>query len=162
MAKRATRVNADDRVVFAQLYRSLHRFASVVRPSEIEADDLLQEALVQSLRRQPLGELDNPGAYLRRTIINLASNHRRRSAIGKAALRMEAHSASPGVYDSYPSDLSDLLALTPVERAILYLVHVERYSFGEVAVVVGCSEVAARQKAARARKKVRVSLEAPS
>ena len=63
----------DDDQLFARLYPSLRRFAAVVAPREIDPDDLLQEATARALRRGPLGRLDHPEAYLRRTMVNLAS-----------------------------------------------------------------------------------------
>lgn len=44
---------------------------------DVEPDDLVQEALVRTLRKGPISDLDNPLAYLRTTIANLASNQRR-------------------------------------------------------------------------------------
>ena len=62
---------------FAKLYEPLRRFASVVRSPDMDADDLVQEALVRTLALQPLAELDDPAAYLRTVIVRLASNQRR-------------------------------------------------------------------------------------
>ena len=59
--------------LFAELYGPLRRFAAVVGPIEVDPDDLLQEAVARVLRRRRLTDLDQPGAYLRRTIVNLAS-----------------------------------------------------------------------------------------
>ncbi len=59
--------------LFKKLYPPLRRFAAVVTPVEVEPDDLLQEAVTRALRRGSLTELDNPGAYLRRAMVNLAS-----------------------------------------------------------------------------------------
>ena len=55
-----------DAEVFDALYPALRRFAAVVGGLEVDPDDLVQEAVARALRRGPLGELDNPGAYLRR------------------------------------------------------------------------------------------------
>jgi RNA polymerase sigma-70 factor (ECF subfamily) len=137
--------------LFADLYGPLRRFAAVVGPIEMDPDDLLQEAVARVLRRRRLTELDEPGAYLRKTMVNLASNQRRSFARERRALaRLGASSQSTG--DSYPSDLSELLGLPPRERAVLYLSEVEGYRYAEIGDLFGCSEAAARKRAMRARR----------
>lgn len=153
----ASPVDQDARL-FAELYHPLRRFAAVVGPIELDPDDLLQEAVVRVLRRGRLSELEEPGAYLRKTILNLASNHRRSFAVRRKALerlRAEVRPAS----DVYPSDLVDLMRLAPQERAVLFLSTVEGYRYAEIAQMLGCSEVAARKRAMKARRRLRVALD---
>ncbi|MBT8192418.1 MAG: sigma-70 family RNA polymerase sigma factor [Acidimicrobiia bacterium] len=139
--------------LFRDLYPSLRRFAAVVGPLEVEPDDLVQEAVVRVLRRERLMDLDHPAAYLRKTILNLASNHRRRLARQRIALtRYRAGTESTG--DSYPSDLTDLVRLPAEERAVLYLTEVEGYRYAEVGQMLGCSEAAARKRALRGRRRL--------
>jgi RNA polymerase sigma-70 factor (ECF subfamily) len=146
-----------DDEVFRPLYRPLRRFAAVVAPSDVEPEDLLQDALVATLRLHRLAELDAPAAYLRRVMLNLASNQRRRSYSRWKALRRLA--ASPQqAEESYPSDLSELTWLSPRQRAVLYLSEVEGYRFAEVAEMIGMSEPAARMSATRARRRLREAL----
>jgi DNA-directed RNA polymerase specialized sigma24 family protein len=134
-------VPTDDEL-FRPLYPSLRRFAAVVAPLDTEPEDLLHDALVATLRRRRLADLDNPAAYLRRVIVNLSHNHRRRAGVRGRALRLLA--ASPPVAtEDYPSDLSQLDWLSPLQRAVLYLSEVEGYRFAEIAEMVGCSEPAA-------------------
>lgn len=66
-----------DEAVFAGLYPELRRFAAVASPVELDPDDLVQDALERTLRRQSLASLANPKAYLFRVMLNLASNQRR-------------------------------------------------------------------------------------
>jgi len=66
--------------IFVDLYPYLRRFAAVVGPMEVDPDDLVQDAIERTLKRQPLTTLENPRAYLSKTILNLASNHRRSMA----------------------------------------------------------------------------------
>ncbi len=146
-------MDARDRELIAELYRPLRRFAAVVAPPEVDPDDLVQDALVRTLRRGGLAGLDAPLAYLRRAMLNLASNHRRRLGRGRRAVVVvgAADQAAP----AYPSDLADLLALPVDARAVLYLTAVEGYTYAEVAEVLGCTEAAARQRASRARRRLR-------
>src|SRR5205823_4802816 len=76
----------DDAAVFERLYPALRRFAAATGPIETDPDDLVQEAVSRVLRRHALTDLDDPGAYLRRTIANLASNERRGFARWRVAV----------------------------------------------------------------------------
>ena len=79
----------DDEATFAGLYPRLRRLAAVAAPLEVDPDDLVQDALVRVLRRGPLADLDDPGAYLAKVIVNLASNSRR----GLGRRRRAGHAA---------------------------------------------------------------------
>ncbi len=141
--------------LFEQLYGSLRRFAAVVGPIEVDPDDLLQEAVARVLQRRRLTELTDPGAYLRRTMLNLAANHRRSFArMRKALARLVADQEG----DTYPSDLADLLRLPPHERAVLYLSEVEGYRYAEIGRMLGCTDAAARKRALRARRRLQAAL----
>ncbi len=71
-----------DRELIAELYRPLRRFAAVVSPPEEDPDDLVQDVLVQTLRRMRLADLDAPLAYLGRPGRG-AVQHRRHGASGR-------------------------------------------------------------------------------
>jgi RNA polymerase sigma-70 factor (ECF subfamily) len=143
----------------AELYVPLRRFAAVVGPVDCEPDDLVQEAFVRAMRIRPLAEYDNLGAYLRRVILNLAINQRRRASIGRRVLEQWRGGRTEAVEPTYPSDLTDLLRLSPDARAVLWLVDVEGLAFRDVAEIVDCSEATARARAMRARRSLRLALE---
>lgn len=143
--------------LFAELYGPLRRFAAVVGPIEVDPDDLLQEAVARVLRQRRLTDLDKPGAYLRRTIVNLSSNQRRSLANRRRALARLGASVAPEA-DVYPSDLNELLRLPPRERAVLYLSEVEGYRYAEIGELLGCSEAAARKRAMRGRRRLYAQL----
>src|SRR5438270_8107079 len=107
-----------DAVLFAELYPGLRRFAAVTSDGSDDPDDLVQEAVARTLRRQSLSSLDHPGAYLRQAIVHLASNRRRSLARGRLAL-VHLDSRPEGRSAEYTSDLSDLLRLAPSDRALL-------------------------------------------
>lgn len=147
-----------DESVFAALYPALRRFAAVTGPVDVEPDDLVQEAVARTLRRHRLVDLDDAGAYLRRTIVNIAANQRRSKARWRLAVaRLDR--TDDTTRDQYASDLDDLLALAPDDRALLYMVEVEGRSYADAAPVLGINEDAARARAARARKRLRAGLE---
>ena len=147
-----------DAELFEELYPGLRRFAAAVAPREVDPDDLVQEAVARVLRLHALSELDDAGAYLRRTIANLASNHRRSFARWRAAVGRVGRTEEGRVAE-YDSDLSDLLRVPPEGRAVLYLVEVEGRAYSEVAEMLGISDEAARARAARARQRLRLDLQ---
>lgn len=148
-----------DEVVLAELYPALRRLAAVVAPPEAEPDDLVQEAVSRALRKGSLGRLDNPGAYLRRAIVNLAANERRRLGRWRRARNRAVRSpADDGQPEAYPSDLADLLRLPPATRAALWLVDVEGRGFDEVAELLGTTNEAVRARASRARRALRQTM----
>ena len=145
-----------DEALFAALYPALRRFAAAVRPPEVDADDLVQEALARTLATRSLVDCDDPGAYLRTAIVRLVSNHRRSMGRrGRAFARLHVGDTQP---TSYPSDLADLMHLPPRDRAVLYLVVVEGWSYADAAEVLGCNETAARARASRALKRLRADM----
>lgn len=149
----------EGRVLFAEMYDRLRRFAGAVGPWDIEPDDLLQEALFRALRLGPLTRLDHPEAYLRRTITNLARNHGKRQRNARTAQRSLETQVPVPTAPTYPSDLGDLLELDPIARAVVFLHDIEGHRFGEVGDLLGISEVNSRQIAARARQLLRQKIE---
>lgn len=141
-----------------RLYPALRRIAAVAGAVDVEPDDLVQEALVRTLRNRALTELDHPVAYLRRVIVNLASNQRR--SAGRRRKALQRIHVEEGHLPSYPADIEAILDLPPRQRAILYLVEVEGVPYAEAADQLGVSTVMARQLASRARKKARLAWEA--
>jgi RNA polymerase sigma-70 factor (ECF subfamily) len=146
-----------ERELIAALYPALRRIAAVAGSVDIEPDDLVQEALVRTLRKGSLSQLDNPLAYLRRTIVNLASNQRR--SLGRRRRAVARLSVDESWLPSYPADIEAILDLPPKHRAILYLVEVEGVPYAEAANQLGMTVAATRAMAGRARKKARLSLE---
>lgn len=144
--------------VLVEVYPALIRFASVVAPREVAPEDLVHDALVAVLRRGSLSDLDDPVAYLRRSIVDLASNQRRRLGRGRrAAVRVGPAELSRS--DNYPSDLAHLARLKPAERAVLYLHHVEGHTFESIAEQLHCRPSSVRQLATRARRALRTEIE---
>jgi RNA polymerase sigma-70 factor (ECF subfamily) len=142
-----------DEQLFRSLYPSLRAYAAAIGSWDLEPDDLVQEALARTLRRHRLVELEAPGAYLRTAILNLAiSESRRRTRTPRGRSTPDERS---GTAQELPSDLSDLERLTPMDRAVLYLVHVERYPHREVAKLLGITEQASRSRSSRATRQLR-------
>jgi len=118
---------------------------------------LVQEAVVRLLVSGQWQKVRDLRAYLRRTIVNLASNERRRFARQQAAI--ERNVVEITLVAAYPSDLADLGRFEPLTRALLFLVDVEDYPIDEAAALVGCTPQAARTRLSRARRRLKIELE---
>jgi len=150
-------IDESERELIISLYPFLRKIAAVAGSVDVEPDDLVQEALAQTLRRGPISNLDNPLAFLRRTIVNLASNERR--SLGRKRKAVGRLSTDESWSPSYPTDIQAILDLPPRQRAILYLVEVEDVPYAEAAEQLGMTTGAARMLANRARKNARAALE---
>jgi len=138
-----------------QLYEPLRRFAAVIGSRDVEPDDLVQNAYAKVLSRHP-GDIRDLGPYLRRVIVNLATDERRRTTRNNGALRRIGE--TPDTLDAYPSDLEDLMRIQPSVRALLYLVEIEGQPVADAAELVGMSNGSARVALMRARRRLRAEL----
>lgn len=136
-------------------YPMLRRFAAVVGPADVEPDDLVQDAFVAVLRRRP-EQIDDLDAYLRRVVLNLSSNARRRWQRGRAA--SARHVAITETVASTFVDVAELLRLPADVRAVLWLAEVEGWSHAEISRLLGCSEQASRARASRGLRRLRLAL----
>lgn len=146
-----------DGELFDALYPALRRFAAVVGSLEADPDDLVQEAVARALRGGPLHRLDNPGAYLRRAIVNLEINRRRSQERGERAVRRLG--GGDEIQPSYPSDVDVMRVLSPAARAAVELVVLERYSYRDAAGLLGVREGALRKRVMRAMTRLRSVVE---
>mgnify|MGYP001816307216 CR=1 FL=1 len=146
-----------ERELIGELYPSLRRFASAVRPPGEDGNDLVQEALLRTIRSKgSLMGLDNPGAYVRRTIVNLAKDLQRSEARRQTAwskLGTESHETP-----TYSWDLEELRSVSPKARATLYLRIIEGWPYAEIAKMLGCTQTSARVAASRGRRQLEAVL----
>ena len=66
-----------DEDLFVAIYPVVRQIAAAVAPPGTDADDLIQDALVRTLARGSLSDLEYPIAYLARAVLNLALKARR-------------------------------------------------------------------------------------
>jgi RNA polymerase sigma-70 factor (ECF subfamily) len=136
-------------------YPALRRFAAVVGPADVEPDDLVQDAFVALLRRGAEG-IDDLDAYLRRTVLNLCANERRRWLRRQRAGQREV--VATEVVSTSFVDVAELLRLPPDVRAVLWLAEVEGWTHAEIGRLLGCSEESSRARASRGRRRLRLAL----
>lgn len=143
-----------DRLELNALYPALRRFAAVVSASDGDPDDLLQSAVEKLLRLR--ADIDDPAAYLRRTMVNLESNRRR--GLGRLRGALARLSRNSDDADAYPSDLAVLDSLDPVDRSVVFLIDVEGWPSKDVAEQLDLTDSAVRTRATRARTVLREQL----
>ena len=125
-----------------ELYEPLRRFAAVIGRWDVDPDDLVQNAFAKVLARRP-DDIRELGPYLRRMIVNLATDERRRSTRTNGVLRRIETAARP---PPTPTRAISRICMRvqPQVRALLYLVEIEGQPVADAADVVGMSNSSAR------------------
>lgn len=114
---------------------------------------------MRTLKARSLASLDNPGAYLRSAIVRVASNQRRSLGRRRQAISRLAGGHDEAAHPTYPSDITDLMRLSPKARAALFMRDVEGASYDEIAAAISISAPAARMTVTRARRRLRAAIE---
>jgi RNA polymerase sigma-70 factor (sigma-E family) len=137
---------------------SLLRFGFALAGSTVEAEDLVQEALVRLASRwESVTAVGSPEPYVRRTMVNLHVSWWR-------SRRREWLRADPPervIIDSLPNrDLwVALRKLPPRQRAVVALRYLEDLTEAETAAVLGCSVGTVKSQTAKAITKLRPTLD---
>lgn len=166
---RATGPSAGDEVAdFVRLHHGrLLGLAVLLSDRRADAEDLLQDALVRTARRWQAAR-ENPQAYVRRVLVNLAHDRRRNASRRVREVELTAGADRAGEPD--PSDptvaRADLFAacatLPERQRTALVLRYWADLSIAETAAAMGCSEGAVKTHTHRALAAVREHLTDPS
>ena len=144
--------------------RGWERYAYALTGDRQRAEDLLQSVLLQAFRRwSRITAVEHPDAYVRRMLTNAYLDWRRRrrnsevptdeipeaDAVGDIAV---------GVVDR--DELQRALGtLSPHQRAVLVLRHVQGLGDDEIAATIGCSVGTVRSHATRGKERVRQALD---
>jgi len=139
------------------------RLAFLLTGDRALAEDLVQDAFARLVGR--LQHLRDPGAfgaYLRRTIVNLATSHFRHRRVERAYLEREA--AAPSREGNANEALDEkmhavLLSLPQRQRAAIVLRFYEDLSDIQTAEILRCSAGTVRSLVSRAMKTLRQALE---
>jgi RNA polymerase sigma-70 factor (sigma-E family) len=138
------------------------RLAFLLTGDRALAEDLVQDAFARLVGRlQHLRDQDALGAYLRRTIVNLATSHFRRRRVERAYL--ERLAAPPAVTNDN-DDLDEamhrvLLGLPQRQRAAIVLRFYEDLSDVQTAEILRCSAGNVRSLVSRGMATLREALE---
>lgn len=139
---------------FRREYPVMVALAAAVSKTPHAAEDLAQEAMLRARKHwDRIGSFDKPGTWVRRVTINLSLNSRRgvaRDAKTRLAWWERREQAEqPQALD--PDLVDGLRALSPHQRAAVFLHYVEDRSTLEIAELLGCSESTARVHLHRGR-----------
>jgi RNA polymerase sigma-70 factor (sigma-E family) len=143
----------------------LLRTAYLIVWDEGEAEDLVQECLLKVARRWPrIRRMEQPRAYARRILVNLALDGARRRARRRRELEPAA-SAYLSAADPLPALegrdelLQALGQLHERQRAVLVLRYFNDLTEAQVAKVLGCSPGTVKSSASRGLARLREALQ---
>lgn len=131
------------------------------------AEDVVVEAIARSLPRLRRGSIDNPGAYLRKVVVNQLRSWGRRRQVERRYAERHHHDAR--AYEPHPpphAGVDDrlrlaphVLRLPPRQRAIVALRFLEDRSVADVAALLGIKEGTVKSQTAKALATLRSILE---
>jgi RNA polymerase sigma-70 factor (sigma-E family) len=146
--------------VVAELAELL-RFATLLSGDRHRADDLVQTALVKTMRRWPYITHEQPSAYVRRAIVNAHLSWWRR-ARRESGLPDGFDVADPvagqSAYDDQDQLARALAVLAPRQRAVVVLRYYAGLSEAEIADTLGCAPGTVKSQAAKALRSMRRTL----
>lgn len=130
------------------------------------AEDLVQSALTKVyVSWSAFRRADNPDAYLRRVLVNVLTDERRRilrrreRPVAEVPDRPGAESGQAGVDDELQQALREL---PPKMRAAVVFRYFHELDVAQTADALGCSEGTVKSQTARALDKLRAALEQPA
>jgi RNA polymerase sigma factor (sigma-70 family) len=140
-----------------ELYRlhatELTRYATgLVGP--FDAADVVTDACLKAFESRNWGQVDNPRAYLYRTVFSVATDHHRRTM---ARRLRELKAAAPESVPAHEIDVDVLKAVNQLslqQRAAVYLTYWEDLTPEKVAERMGVSVGSVKRHLARARKRL--------
>jgi RNA polymerase sigma-70 factor (sigma-E family) len=140
-----------------ELYRrcrpSLLRLAHLLTGSPTAAEDVVHDAFIGFVRAK---SVNDPAAYLRRSVVNLSTNVHRRTR------RERVHLASVTEQVVEPAEVDEtwqlVRALPPRQRAVLVLRFYLDLSEAETAQVLGCRPGTVKSTSSRALAKLKENM----
>jgi RNA polymerase sigma factor (sigma-70 family) len=131
------RMTTDESIegLYRDLWAPLLRTAWMMCRSREDAEDIVHDAFVRFVTTE-MSNPDNPLAYLRKIVVNLVRDNRRRQIV---ALRHAPSPAAP-VLPAEDAALWELVQRLPLrQRQALVLHYFDDLRFVEVADLLGCS-----------------------
>lgn len=154
-------VESSDREIYEKHAADLIRYATVLVGPD-EAPDVVSTVVLRVLKRRSLGDLDDPRAYLFRSVMNECRTwRRRRLSRGVALSRFFERDVSEPLDTTVAVRVSAVEAvwgLPPRLRSAAYLVYWLDLSIGEAAQVLGLSPGTVKRYVHEARDRMREDL----
>lgn len=161
---RETPIEADSRVPVVRTFdgfvgehgRRLVGLAYTLSGSRSVAEDLAQDALLAAYRRwDEVGQMDDPGAWVRRVVANRAVSHiRRRVSEAKGLSRLASERPKhdvPPLSAETEAIWAEVRRLPRRQRQVVALRYYGQLSMSEIADVLGCSKESVNTHIRRAR-----------
>ncbi len=149
-----------DAEVYGKYAEELVRFATVLVGPDAAAD-VVSASVITTFGASAWADVRNPRAYLYRAVLNESRMTARRDA---RRVRYEQRAAARDIADApstpRPEVFAAVEALSPRQRAVVYLTYWEDLDPGATAALLGISDGAVRRHLARARKTLRRVLDA--
>lgn len=160
----------DDAVTLDELfetrYAPLCRVAAAMLSDRDAAEQVVMDAFEEVVKRWR--SIDDPAAYLRRSVVNKANTLlRRRTNERKAHTLLFGRSAPTAVstadeWVARQPILAAVQQLPPRQRAVVVLYYLEDLPVDDIAATLGCSAGAVKNRLSVARGTLRRFLEVPS
>jgi RNA polymerase sigma-70 factor (ECF subfamily) len=152
-------------VFYRREYTRMVAIARALLQSGASAEDLAQESFVVAHRHwDRISGYDDPGAWVRRVLVNRATSfHRRRGAEWRALTRLGGQAGEDTLPELSPSatEVWDEVRHLPKRQAQATVLHyVDQLSVEEIGEVMGCSAGAVKTHLHRARARLGRSLAA--
>ncbi|HET6949505.1 MAG TPA: sigma-70 family RNA polymerase sigma factor [Acidimicrobiales bacterium] len=143
-------------VLFAEQYTPMVRVAYLLLGRRDEAEDVVQDAFARVDLRW--SRLDNPGGYLRRCVVNGATDLLRRRRLERRAAERARHEHAHGGLAA--DEMSDALAALPARRrAAVVLRYWSGLTHREIAEVLGVRPGTVKSMLHRALAQLREEIE---
>jgi len=151
---------AVDAVAWESAYRQhaehLTRLATVLVGPDA-AHDLVADTVLRCVASTTWWEVDNPGGYLTRALVNTANATRRSDAARWGRERVVAgwRTPQPGVDELGGTQVAALRSISPTQAAIVFLLYWEDLTIPDVARRLAISEGSVRKQLDRAKARLR-------
>ena len=144
-----------DAEIYGKYAEELVRFATVLVGPD-SAADVVSASVITAFRAHAWSDVRNPRAYLylgsAERIVMMARRDARRERYEQRAAPRDVTDAAP---TPHPEVFAAVAALSPRQRAVVYLTYWEDLDPGSAAALIGISDGAVRRHLARARKTLR-------
>ena len=151
--------HAEFEAFYLETSRTLHGYLCRLSRDSATADEVLQESYIRMIGA-PEMEQTHRKAYLYTTATNILRDRWRKQK--REREWSELSQASEAVHQNFnlPIDMAAVFdRLSPQERAVLWLAHVEEFSHREISAILAVKEKSVRVMVFRAREKAKELLQ---
>ena len=158
-AARDEQAQAEFEAFYLRTARTLHGYLCRIGRDAATADEVLQEAYIRMINAPAMDEGPRR-AYLYTTATNILRDRWRKQKREREWSELSPASEHHHQEFNLPIDMAAVFdQLSPQERAVLWLAHVEELSHREIGAVLGVKEKSVRVMVFRAREKAKELLE---